>query len=289
MDTPAFLGAFVWIVLTLAACFLGMAMLEKRASRRDDLSSDLPLFGAIAAIAGLIGFFIFVVNAGLPTQPWYWLLLLTFLAVCIETVLAKRLERAPGWSLIVIALFASLSFATTASQINCRLTNMDQVAAHLGKEVRPDDLIVVYPWYCGVSFDHHNQGNTNWTTIPELADHRFHRYDLLKEKLQQTEPIRAVTERIQRTLVSGGNVWLVGGLPPPYPGETRPPTLPPAPEAESGWYDEPYNYVWGRQLGHFLQLNATKAETISIGEQSRYTRYEQIPVMKITGTTSITR
>lgn len=286
LDTPPFIGSVIWIGVFLIAAILGFALFEKRVSRREYLSCDLPLFGAIAATGGLIGYFIFVVNAGLPTQPWYWLLLLTFLAVCIEAILAKRLERAPKQVLFSVAVIACASFASTLSQIKSRLTTMDQVAARLKSEVQLDDLIVVYPWYAGVSFNHHYRNGTNWTTVPELSDHRFHRYDLLKEKLQETEPLRAVKERIQRTLNSGGNVWLVGGLPEAEPGEAQIPTLPPAPDAPSGWYDEPYNHVWGRQLGYFLQLKASKAEKISIEGQFRYTRYEQIPVTKFTGAAS---
>ncbi len=283
LDTPPLLGPVVWIGLVLVACFFGMTMLDKRVSRRDALSTDLPLFGALGIIGGTVGFFIFVVSAGLPTQPWYWLLLLTFLSVCLDAILMKRLARARVGLLIGIALFGGLSFATSLSQINCRMTNMDQLAARLTEQAGPEDVIVVYPWYCGVSFQRHYHGRSPWTTVPEVADHRFHRYDLLKVKLQETEPIRPVLERIQRTLSSGGKVWLVGGLPQPEPGEVRPPTLPPAPESSSGWYDEPYNYVWGRQLAHFLELSARNVEPLSIGETKCYTRFEKIPLLRISG------
>ena len=114
MDSPMFVGSILWVGLLLFAIFVGMALLEKRLSRRDDLSSDLPLFGAIAAVAGGIGFFIFAVLAGLPTQPWYWLLVLAFFAACIEAALGKRLARAGGWIIYASAGVATLSSGNDA-------------------------------------------------------------------------------------------------------------------------------------------------------------------------------
>lgn len=283
MDTPLFVGPVLWIGLLLCAIFVGMALLEKRLSRRDDVSNDLPLFGAIAAVAGGIGFFIFAVLAGLPTQPWYWLLVLAFFAACIEAALGNRLARAGGWVIYVCAGIAALSAATTLTQINCRMTRMDEVARHLNQQAGPEDLIVVYPWYNGVSFHRYYHGPAAWTTLPELSDHRVHRYDLVKVRLQETDPVQPIIARVQQVMNAGGKIWLVGGLPPPQPGETQPPQLPPAPESPTGWYDEPYTYVWGRQFESFLQRQARAAQPVVVGGAGCYSIYEDVPLMMISG------
>jgi hypothetical protein len=283
MDTPMFVGSVIWIGLLLFAIFVGMALLEKRASRRDDLAGDLPLFGATAALAGGMGFFIFAVLAGLPTQPWYWLLLLAFFAVCIEAALGKRLARVGQWLVIGSASISALSAVTTLTQINCRMTRMDEAARHLTQQAGPEDLIVVYPWYNGVSFHRYYKGKVPWTTVPELSDHQVHRYDLLKEKLQEIDPLQPILERVQRVMNAGGTIWLVGSLPPPAPGEIEPPRLPPAPESPTGWFDEPYTYVWGRQFEYFLRNRAREATLVSVGTAGCYSIYEDVPLIKILG------
>lgn len=281
MDSPLFIGPVVWIGLLLLAIFVGMALLEKRRSRRDELAEDLPLFGAVAALLGGIGFYIFAVLAGLPTQPWYWLLILAFFAVCIEAALGRRLMRLGGWGVAACAGVAMLSAVTTMTQINCRMTKMDEVARHLNQHAAPEDLIVVYPWYNGVSFHRYYQGRAAWTTLPELSDHQVHRYDLVKVRLQEVDPVQPIIERVRQTMSTGGKIWVVGALPPPVPGETQPPRLPPAPESPTGWFDEPYTYSWGRQFEFFLKNHAREATPVMIGAAHRYSIYEDVPLNEV--------
>lgn len=283
MDSPLFVGTILWIGLLLVAIFLGMALLEKRLSRRDELAADLPLYGAVAALVGGIGFFIFAVLAGLPTQPWYWLLILAFFAVCIEAALGKRLLRLGIWGVAACAGIAMFSAATTLTQIHHRMTKMDEVARHLNQQAAPEDLIVVYPWYNGVSFQRYYQGKAAWTTLPELSDHRVHRYDLVKVRLQEIDPVQPIIERVRQTMSAGGKIWVVGALPPPAPGETQPPRLPPAPESPTGWFDEPYTHSWGRQFDFFLNNHARGSAPVVLGAGRRYSIYEDVPLTVVSG------
>lgn len=161
------------------------------------------------------------------------------------------------------------------------MTNMPEVAAKVSAEARPQDLILVYPWYLGVSFDRYYRSNTPWATVPDIADHRFHRYDQLKERLQEADALRPLFERIDATLQPGRVIWLVGGLPQPEPGEKEAPSLPPAPESPTGWYDKPYNHMWGRQLDLRLRQRTRQIGPVLIPETRRATRYENIPVCKM--------
>jgi hypothetical protein len=283
MDSPSYLGPVLWISLLALAIFVGLATLEKRVTRRDEPGSDLPLFGAVAAVAGGIGFFVFAVMAGLPTQPWYWLLLLAFFAACMEATLGQRLHRLGPRALILGGSVALLTAATTLPQINCRMTRMDEVARHLTQQAGTNDLVVVYPWYNGVSFQRYYRGPATWTTLPELNDHRVHRYDLVKIKLQEIDPVQPITERVRQVMNRGGKIWVVGSLPPPGADETQPPRLPPAPESPTGWFDEPYTYVWGRQFEHFLAAHARDATLVPAGNASCYSIYEDVPLFMISG------
>ena len=72
-----------------------------------------------------------------------------------------------------------------------RQTNIDLIAAQLREQAGPNDLILVYPWYCGITFNRYYHGAAPWTTLPALSDPRIHRYDLLKEKLAARRPDQA--------------------------------------------------------------------------------------------------
>jgi len=273
IGTPLILGPVIWIFLLLGTCVVGFAALEKHVSRRTDISADLPLFGGIAATGGVIGFFVFVASAGLPTQPWYWLPLMTFVVVCAEGAFRQLLPRLGRWALAIVGTIVFLSLLTAWNEVKCRMTNIDQLADHVRKNGSPNDLIIVYPWYCGVSFNRHYKGQTPWVTVPELEDHRFHRYDLLKVRLGGVEKIRPMLDRIKRTLSSGNKVWFVGGFPSPLPQEPGEPT---------GWYDEPYNYYWGRQMAEYVQTIAGSLDLVSL-PTGNYTRYENLPLFVAVG------
>jgi hypothetical protein len=286
MATPPILGIVAWVVVVIATCGLGITRLGRRVSEEKDSREDIGLYAGLAAIAGSVGFLVFVANAGLPTQPWYWLSWLAFMAVCGQAAFGRKLARYGRRGVVATGVLAGLAFVTSVVPVTERMTNIDQIAAHLEKNAGPNDLIVVYPWYCGVSFNRYYKGTTPWKTIPELEDHRFHRYDLLKIRLQQVDALRVVHETIRRTLQSGSSVWLVGGLPPPVRGEQRAPVLPPAPEGPQRWFDEPYNYSWGRQTAEFIETTAGTTETVPLPE-GRFMRYENAPLFKASGPSRI--
>ena len=82
---------------------------------------------------------------------------------------------------------------------------MDIVGAAAGR-----DLVIVYPWYLGVSFSAYYKGTAPWQTMPPLPDHRLHRYDLARAA---SEDLRSGDELISRAasvLAGGGTVWVAG-------------------------------------------------------------------------------
>jgi hypothetical protein len=83
---------------------------------------------------------------------------------------------------------------------------MDLIADVLRERAAPRDLIIVHPWTFGVSFDRQYSGPTPWTTVPPLADHRFHRYDLFKAKMVLENPAQPVRDQIATTLRAGNHL-----------------------------------------------------------------------------------
>ena len=265
LGSPMAWQALVWLGLAVLASVRGLWFVPPSASRRRIGAEDLPLFGAITLTLGLLTFFLFIAIARLPTQPWYWLPPMVLVAVCIDAVLGSWLECYRGWRLALVILMAFVPLITGVSLARQRQTNIDLIAARLRDQAKPNDLILVYPWYCGVTFNRYYQGPAPWTTLPALADFRVGRYDLLKEKLAATNPIKPVQDQIARTLASGNRLWIVGELPAPGPEETEPPDLPPAPEGPQGWFDVPYSYVWGRQTEAFIATHGGRTEVVMTG------------------------
>jgi len=255
---------WVWIGIFLLIVVAGIAALLKRNADADTFKNDLTLFAAGAGLAGSTGFFIFIWLAQLPTQPWQYLPLITFVTACMDAALLPGLQRQRIPLAVFAALMICMLLPRSADLAKCRQTNIDLIAAQLQKSAAPDDFIILYPWYCGVTFGRYYQGQTPWVTLPALSDYRFHRYDLLKEKLQATSPIAPVVARAFATLASGHRLWIIGRLPGPQPGETSVPELPPAPNGPYGWLDAPYTYVWGRQLAQPLSNYAGKIELVPV-------------------------
>ncbi len=127
--------------------------------------------------------------------------------------------------------------------------------------VAPGDYVVVVPWFCGITFGHYLENHVAWDTLPPLADHATHRFDLVKAQLQNTNAILPVLQKISTTLQSGNRVWLLslkGWMDVPEPGTTAAATLPPAPAPRWGWSEVPYTTVWVSQVAHLIGDQSTQ-------------------------------
>lgn len=262
LGSPHGWQAVVWFGLGFLGVARGFLSLRRQARNRRLGAENVPLFAALAMTLSVLGFAFFLLIAKLPTEPWYWLPLMPLAAVCAEAALSDWLGRHRIWRVALVAVLFCAPLPAGIRLAKVRHTNVDLLAVRLRDEAKPDDYILVYPWYFGVTFNRYYHGPTPWSTIPALADQRWHRYDLLKERLAAKAPIQAVLDRVGQTLGSGKRVWIVGGLPEAEPDEKKVPDLPPAPESEWGWSDVPYIYVWGRQTEHFLALHSTRTEVL---------------------------
>jgi hypothetical protein len=257
----------LWLILVPLAVLIGFYQLFTT-RRNDETCSrwDLSLFAGIALVIGLAGFGIFVGLAGLPTEPWYYIPALAFAAVCCDAILSSG-HQITRLGVLITAIISALSaYPAAHSDLSHRFTNMDELARRLQSEAAPKDFIIVTPWYCGISFGYYFKGATPWTTLPPLADYSWHRYDLLKIQMQNTNALRSVFDRITATLRAGNRVWVAadaGWMDIPDPGTQSPYNLPPAPLKSTGWLDLPYIMQWSSQTAHFL------------GNRSR--RFERVP------------
>ena len=273
------LAWFRWLWIALAILAIARCVIRVLPDAAEDDADTAAFFAGTALMGALICFLIFLRVAKMPTQVWYFLPLTTFAAVCIDAALANWPARWQFWR-CAFAILALVCLPGARELIAYRQTNMDLVADVLRKRADAHDLIIVHPWTFGVSFDRQYSGPTPWTTVPPLADHRFHRYDLFKAKMILENPAQPVCDRIAATLHAGNHVWLIGDVP---LSQTPPPQIEPAPNNPWGWLDDPYSDVWGAQIGYFVAIHATEGEVVPIPSSNPVSALENVQVVSVAG------
>ncbi|TMP91755.1 MAG: hypothetical protein E6L08_10195 [Verrucomicrobia bacterium] len=268
-----------WLWIALAILAIARCVIRVLPDAAEDDADTAAFFAGTALIGALICFLIFLRVAKMPTQVWYFLPLTTFAAVCIDAALANWPARWQFWR-CALAILALACLPGARELIAYRQTNMDLVAYVLRKRADAHDLIIVHPWTFGVSFDRQYSGPTPWTTVPPLADHRFHRYDLFKAKMILENPAQPVFDQVAATLRAGNHVWLIGEIP---LSQTPPPQIEPAPNNPWGWLDDPYSDVWGAQIGYFVTIHATEGEVVPIPSSNPVSPLENVQVVSVAG------
>lgn len=247
---------------------------------------SVALFAALTIPCALATYSVLLKTLGYTPRAWYFLPLMAVFASALDTLFAALVRGGRRWGaavlLAVVALVVAAQLVPLAQRIAVRQTKADLVAWRVAALAAPQDLVVVNPWYYGVSFNRYYSGRTRWMTVPDLADHRVHRYDLLKVRLASPRPIDDVLAAAAGTLASGHRVWLVGDARFPQPGLPVP-VLPPAPRSEWGWYDFPYTVSWSLQLGSFLRGHAAQAATVAVPVPHAVSGFEDLKLLVFAG------
>jgi len=254
-----------WIIPVLA---VGVAWLEQKHFSVENISAsdagDLALFSGVTLLVAFIGFAAFLWYAALPTEPWYFIPLLALAAGCFEIGLPVRGHtRAAvlGFSAVVVAIAGVVVFSDQKA-VNWRFTNVDLLCPRLAAAAAPEDLVVVSPWYCGITFQRYFKSSTVWETAPPIADHSLARYDLVHEQMKKPNVMQPLIERAEATLRAGHCVWLVGMMAIPESGVPVPVDLPPPPLPHSGWADRPYTETWVLQMNQFLSNHSREFKMV---------------------------
>jgi hypothetical protein len=207
-------------------------------------------------------YFVFLRSLNNKPNIRYYVALLCLLAAAAELITAKlcrfrwvRVARL----VVVIAMAGTLPFVDWPKIVE-RETIVDLLAKNLQRYARPNDLIVVNPWFHGPTFNWYYHGAAHWMTLPDLSEKRIHRYDLLKARMAEPDPMADIRAAISRTLQSGNRVWLVGGAQPPT-------------ENLLG-----YDYPFSMQLGAFLRQHVVDGEVV-LGLASGVNVHENNPLL----------
>ena len=274
--TPLWCGAFVLALFagireTVNPSRLGLAKLNR----------DATLFAVVSLLVGVVTLFFFLRTLSYLTQPWYYLILLTVVAVCLDVISDKLIVVPTARTFRLIALIA-IGIATlwrANDTVRTRMTNADIAADTLGTIAKRGDLVVVSPWYVGVTFNRYYEGAAEWTMLPHIGFERYHRYDLLQRAMQEKDqraPARPIIEAAEAALRSGRSVYMVGYFEAPPQIPTR--VFQAARIPEDGWKSSLYQGQWASMLTEFLQTHAASRSTFVPGRTMRINDYERVGV-----------
>ncbi|WP_437191672.1 hypothetical protein [Planctomicrobium sp. SH527] len=255
--------SWVWIGLAITA-FIGTCIACSRRNRTDEKSSNQLAFSWLVIGFALCCYFSFLMVLQYRARPWYFLPLTVLLSCTLEYILSLCFQA--GWFRIariglVIVLMQTLT-GPNLQLLKTRVTNIDLAARILEERADDEDLIVVSPWYYGVSFRWHYHGNTKWVTLPILGDLAIHRYDLVVPRMKSATPLEDLKEEIQATLQNGKRIWVLGDLL-PVP-DTGPTILKPAPDPEAKWIEELYIASWMEQMTAYMQQHCRTIGEVEI-------------------------
>ncbi len=276
--------AWFWHIAFIVLLIASIWQLYRVRSSKPGPDWNLLVFASLAAISSPIAYYEFLQTLSYLTRSWYFLALISVLAVaidCLAQVLSSAISIRIG-RLIFAAIALIILPINAWPKIVERQTNIDIVADKVTKLAKPVDLIVVAPWQYGISFNRYYHGATPWITLPTITDLRVHRYDLFREKMLLPNAIDDVLEKVRRTVIAGNRVWFVGGIKLPPEGRA-PRTLPPPPSATVGWDNVAYSDSWMQQLGAFVRAHSEHGQTVSILSSGPINNFEDVPLVVVDG------
>ncbi len=253
LGSPLRVITWLWVALIFAGLLLVLV--------RQKLSPPI-LFGAVALLAGLVGYICFLHLLGYYTQPWYYITLAVFVACLLDIIFGAWPKTKLVRPMIALGLLC-LAAAPAWSEMKLRHTNADLIAARLEGISKEGDVVLLPRWECAISFVRYYQGPAEVITLPLVSDHRFHSYDLIIEQMKTPDAQVPVLGKIEEALRSGHRVFIAGELP-TAESNAKVPVLRPFYRDENGVpHGSGYYRVWQLYVGQFVGVHAAKVAGIS--------------------------
>lgn len=126
----------------------------------DPAAADARLFRLLAIPAAFGAQYALFVVLGYQPRIWYCLPLMALMASALDGLLASPV-RLPALQFVRLAaagVFTALLLPAAYREASLRMTNVDRIAQHLAGHAGPRDLILVNPWFYGISFHRYYQG-----------------------------------------------------------------------------------------------------------------------------------
>lgn len=285
LDAPMIFMRWLWVALFLLAIFTAVYMQLRRGVNDEGRTGrDAALFALVAMLVSSIGYAIFLRRLSYVTHPWYYVVPIALLSVCFEIIFTSFSRTI--WPLLgrgaVAALVAGAAFLPNWDALTVRQTNVDVIAQRLGSVARNDDLILINSWNYGIPFQRYYKGEATVSTIPPIADLRFHRCDLAKRQMMSPAPLAPLLQEMEKTLRSGHTVWIVGSLQLPPQGQ-EPLTPPPGYDGANGWEGGDFYRAWSEQVASVLSRHMESFELVRLPLPQQISAYEHLPLAAIRG------
>ena len=133
---------------------------------------DAGIYAGTSLAVGAIAYTAFIYSVGVPTNIWYYMPLMGLLALSFDVAFeASAAAHGVGRVVRLLAVLglALLTVPAAWQAAHERITNINLIAAILNDKAGKEDLIVVSPWWPGVSFHRYYHGAAPWTTLPDLG------------------------------------------------------------------------------------------------------------------------
>jgi len=162
-----------------------------------------------------------------------------------------------------------------------KFTNCDSAAATVASNAQAGDIVVLTRFDYGLPFERYYHGAASWQTLPPITDYSVFRWDLVKQKMTASDPIREVLEHAENALRSGHRVFIIGHLT-SLPAE-QPLPLAPAPSTQHGWSLYAYLANWRDQLAYIISRHALEGEKLLLPNDEGVDPVEKLNVSVISG------
>jgi hypothetical protein len=222
-----------------------------------------------------------LLSGGFIIRPWHMLPLLALAALATDALIydatgsdstARGIRTTLG--IVLSILVAAPAFAA----LGPAQSNMRQVAEVVEKNAVKGDLVVVAPWYLGVTFARYYHGPAEWITVPPMDDHSIHRYDLIKTMMLDPAPVDQARGNVYGTLRVGRRIWLVGPITSLQPDQI-PRRTPVAPNSPWGWSSSTYMAVWEAQVAQTITQLSPQVQQIPIDQNVQ--PLENVPLLVV--------
>ncbi|HVT04165.1 MAG TPA: hypothetical protein VHL58_12425, partial [Thermoanaerobaculia bacterium] len=153
--------------LWLAAVIASIVVVFALGSRRSWRNSLAIWYCAITIAVALPAYIGFLYILRYPMPPWYFAVAMALTAVCLDGVLTPREEgprfgRSAAILYVIIGILVSMKPVLFA--VSLRQTTVDLAAESVAGQAGAGDLVLVYEWMNGITFQRYYRGQAAWET-----------------------------------------------------------------------------------------------------------------------------
>src|SRR6185295_15582270 len=129
-------------------------------------------YAAAAGMLAALALGLFYRQLSYPTEPWYYVGILSFVAVSSEVAVASAVAaRMARTALVVLAVMVLVGGSPVAWRaLREPQTNIDAVASAINTQATSGDVVIVNPWYLMTSLSRYYTAGATIVTVPPI-DH----------------------------------------------------------------------------------------------------------------------